>query len=263
MPCSSQIEDGEPIRTLTLPFGGTVVGHKRCVDAYESRKNKELDDTMVKRVDQAGPGGPVIGHKVDAYEARKLADQLPPGSSVLNVQTGEVTHTPGKWGTQQENDMVKRVDQAGPGGPVDMNTAKDAIQGSIPLEHKPGEEDPRAAGDPGNEGDRRDDGHHLGPAHPHWGEGVKPMAGVPLGSPPPEAALPAHEPAMMREFTPPRDPEDSAPEPLQEEPMLRKGEATQQEIIISTTALVAVLSRYHVELEPMLMGELLVWKYRG
>ena len=53
VPCGTQIEQGEPIRTIQLQFGGAVVGHKACVDAYEARKNKELDDIMVKRVDQA------------------------------------------------------------------------------------------------------------------------------------------------------------------------------------------------------------------
>ena len=72
IPCGRQIEDGESIRNLTLPYGGAIVGHKQCVDSYEANK-------------------------------------------------------------QKENDMVQRVDQGSPGGPVDMRTAKDALLGSVPL----------------------------------------------------------------------------------------------------------------------------------
>lgn len=53
------------------------------------------------------PGGPVIGHSrcVTGFHMRK-----------------------------REEDMVKIARQQGPGGPVDMTQAEDAVMGSIPLE---------------------------------------------------------------------------------------------------------------------------------
>jgi hypothetical protein len=62
-------------------------------------------------------GGPRVGHKrcADAYHAR--------------VQEKE---------REKRLQMVKRIDQGGPGGPVDYSTERDAVQGSIPLETRPG-----------------------------------------------------------------------------------------------------------------------------
>lgn len=158
VPCASQIQQGEPIRTISLPFGGTVVGHKACVDAYDARKNQEKED-----------------------------------------------------------DMVKRVDQSGPGGAVDMTQARDATMGSLPLETKrDGTTPTREAADATTEASTGGNG----------GEWVKPVADIPLGSPPPEAQLPAGEVPLsegltsipvpkMREFTPPKEddePDAYAPE---------------------------------------------------
>ena len=73
-----------------------------------------------------------------------------------------------------------------------MSQAKDALLSSVPLEQSPGKLSPPPDPEPA----------------PDWGEGVKPVADIPLGSPPPEAQLPAHEPALMtpiREFTPDPD----------------------------------------------------------
>jgi hypothetical protein len=63
-------------------------------------------------------GGPKIGHKrcADAYHAR--------------IQQAE---------REKRDAMVKRIDQSGPGGPVDHTTEREGIQGSIPLEHRPGD----------------------------------------------------------------------------------------------------------------------------
>lgn len=53
--CARQIEDGEPIGTVVVS-GRPLVGHKVCSDEYQ-RRQRESKGTMVKRVDQAGPGG--------------------------------------------------------------------------------------------------------------------------------------------------------------------------------------------------------------
>jgi hypothetical protein len=63
-------------------------------------------------------GGPRVGHKKcsDAYHAR--------------VQEAE---------REKRLNMVKRLDQGGPGGAVVYSSERDAIMGSIPLDHKPGD----------------------------------------------------------------------------------------------------------------------------
>jgi hypothetical protein len=72
-------------------------------------------------------GGPRVGHKrcCDAYHAR--------------VQEKE---------REKRLQMVKRIDQGGPGGPVDYTSERDAVMGSIPLETRPGGPAPADTGDP-------------------------------------------------------------------------------------------------------------------
>ena len=157
IPCGRQIEEGEPIGTLALPFGGTVVGHKACVDGYTAQKEQEKDDTMVKRVDQAGPGGP-----------------------------------------------------------VDMTKATDALVGSVPLEQGSSKEDPVKQALRVTQGVA--DTFVGDQPTPDWGEGVRPVAEVPLGSPPPEAQLPENQPWLLRKFTPTKNDEDEDEEPVNREP---------------------------------------------
>jgi hypothetical protein len=59
------------------------------------------------------PGGPTVGHKrcSDAYHARKQQAER-----------------------EKRNAMVQRMDQGGAGGAVNYSSARDAIQGSIPLD---------------------------------------------------------------------------------------------------------------------------------
>jgi hypothetical protein len=117
VPCGNQIEDGEPIRTLVLMTGGALVGHKKCVEDYEQRKN-------------------------------------------------------------EENSVVKRVDQQGPNGPVDMTQAKDGIIGSFPLDQKL---DTAAAEAEPERPPAPDQG---------WGEDVIPVASLPFPTPNPASASP-------------------------------------------------------------------------
>lgn len=56
-PCGRQIQEGEPIRTVVVGMNA-IVGHKRCVEEYEARKQQEKTG-MVKKYQQQGPGGPM------------------------------------------------------------------------------------------------------------------------------------------------------------------------------------------------------------
>lgn len=53
LPCGRQIQEGEAIGTVMSH--GAQVGHKRCADAFESRKR----EAMVKKLEQQGGGGAV------------------------------------------------------------------------------------------------------------------------------------------------------------------------------------------------------------
>lgn len=118
--CGKQITEGEPIGTIVL--NGPRVGHKKCADAYHWRKQQ-------------------------AERAKR------------------------------EN-MVKRIDQAGPGGAVDSSTERDAVMGSLPLE-KP---EPPAFGASVQAGPPRDLASLAAAA------GVTPISDVPMDVTPAEAA---------------------------------------------------------------------------
>lgn len=67
------------------------VGHGPCITMsvrdWEMLKHSGDEAIRVQR------------RSLERYTAAEGSDyELPPGSSVLNMQTGEVTHTPGRWG---------------------------------------------------------------------------------------------------------------------------------------------------------------------
>lgn len=71
--------------------------------------------------------------------SRQIAEGEPIGTVKLGVQhfVGHKACADGFRQRQEEKNVVKRVDQAGPGGAVDMSQARDATLGSIPLEQSP------------------------------------------------------------------------------------------------------------------------------
>lgn len=84
LPCGRQIAEGEAINTVVTPFGGPIVGHKKCADGYNLRKQQEKD--MVKIGQQSGPGGPVepskfkdgIAQSIPLEQSRREVPEMPP-----------------------------------------------------------------------------------------------------------------------------------------------------------------------------------------
>lgn len=100
-PCGRQILDGEPGGTVLLGMAGGVHGHKRCADDWLQRKQaterEKVRESMVQRIDQAGPGGPLgpprdallggvpLAEQVANEEAKK--DALAAASAVAGVRS--------------------------------------------------------------------------------------------------------------------------------------------------------------------------------
>jgi len=99
-PCGTQIQEGEPIGTVILAAGGPVVGHRKCADGFQQRKQAEQRErvaaTMVKRQDQAGPGG-ALGPERDALMGGiPLAEQVARNEAEKNkVSLGEAVAAAG------------------------------------------------------------------------------------------------------------------------------------------------------------------------
>jgi len=79
-PCGRQINEGAPIGTVIAGIGAPLVGHRECAAAFQQRKQNEQREkvaaAMVKRVDQAGPGG-ALGPERDALLGGiPLAEQI-------------------------------------------------------------------------------------------------------------------------------------------------------------------------------------------
>lgn len=78
--------------------------------------------------------------------SRQIEEGEPIGTVVVGVTPFTGHHAcaqayEGRKAAKKETGMVKRVDQQGPGGAVDMTTGTDAVMGSTPLEKSPGSED--------------------------------------------------------------------------------------------------------------------------
>jgi hypothetical protein len=95
--CGRQIEEGDPIGTVMSAYGGPVVGHKDCADAFEHRKREQQ---MVKIGRQQGAGGPMPGPEqykegimgsIPLEKPEEPAPDLPEGIEL----TGKPQHMPG------------------------------------------------------------------------------------------------------------------------------------------------------------------------
>jgi hypothetical protein len=88
LPCGGQIQEGEAIGTVISP-GGPLIGHKKCADDFHARKaaaEREKRSSVVQKMTQNGPGGPV--------DPRTATDMLASGSVPLEKVPGRPLEKP-------------------------------------------------------------------------------------------------------------------------------------------------------------------------